>query len=57
LQPSNQELFSSAPRQHIDQALFKYAFMDIKTSAGLILRFDELLAETTEAISVTKPGL
>jgi len=44
-------------RFHIDQARFKYALMDIKTSAGLILRFDELLAETTEAISVTKPGL
>ncbi len=44
-------------RFHIDQARFKYALTDIDTSASLLLRFDELLAETTEAISVTKLGL
>lgn len=44
-------------RFHIDQARFKYALSDIDNSASLLLRFDELLAETTEAISVTKLGL
>lgn len=44
-------------RFHIDQARFKYALDDLETSASLLLRFDELLAETTEAISVTKLGL
>ena len=44
-------------RFHIDQARFKYALSDIDTCASLLLRFDELLAETTEAISVNKLGL
>lgn len=44
-------------RFHIDQARFKYALNDVETSASLLLRFEELLAETTEAISVTKLGL
>ncbi len=44
-------------RFHIDQARFKYALNDIDTCASLLLRFDELLAETTEAISITKLGL
>ena len=44
-------------RFHVDQARFKYALHDIETCAGLLLRYDELLAETTEAISVTKLGL
>ncbi len=44
-------------RFHIDQARFKYALDDIDTSASLLLRFDELLAETTETLSITKLGL
>ena len=44
-------------RFHIDQARFKYALHDVETSAGLLLRYEELLAETREAISVTKLGL
>ncbi|PPD18032.1 MAG: hypothetical protein CTY27_02625, partial [Methylotenera sp.] len=44
-------------RFHIEQARFKYALHDSDTSTSLLLRFDELLAETTEAISVTKLGL
>ena len=44
-------------RFHIDQARFKYALNDVETSTSLLLRFEELLAETTEAISVTKLGL
>lgn len=44
-------------RFHIDQARFKFAFDDLEECAGLQTRFDELLDETTEAISVTKLGL
>jgi hypothetical protein len=44
-------------RFHIDQARFKYAFDDLEECAGLQTRFDELLDETTEAVSVTKLGL
>lgn len=44
-------------RFHIDQARFKYAFDDEETCASLNTRFEELLQETTEAISVTKLGL
>ncbi len=44
-------------RFHIDQARFKYALNDAETCASLLLRYDELLAETTEAVSVTKLGL
>ena len=44
-------------RFHIDQARFKYAFDDEIEAANLLMRFDELLEETSEAISVTKLGL
>lgn len=44
-------------RFHIDQARFKFALNDIETCSSLLLRFDELLAETTQTISVTKLGL
>ena len=44
-------------RFHIDQARFKYAFEDEIEAANLLMRFDELLEETSEAISVTKLGL
>ena len=44
-------------RFHIDQARFKYALNDSDTSTSLLLRFDELLAETIETVSVTKLGL
>ncbi len=44
-------------RFHIDQARFKYALDDLDECANLSMRFDELLEETTEALSVTKLGL
>jgi hypothetical protein len=44
-------------RFHIDQARFKYALNDVEECANLGMRFDELLDETTEAVSVTKLGL
>jgi hypothetical protein len=44
-------------RFHIDQARFKYAFYDEAEVAALVMRFDELLDETTEAVSATKLGL
>ena len=44
-------------RFHIDQARFKYALNDMETTASLAIRFDELMEETTEAISVGKLGL
>ncbi len=44
-------------RFHIDQARFKYAFNDVEECANLVMRFDELLDETTEAVSATKLGL
>ncbi len=44
-------------RFHIDQARFKYAFDDLEECANLQIRFNELLDETTEAVSVTKLGL
>jgi hypothetical protein len=44
-------------RFHIDQARFKYALDDLQECANLNMRFDELLDETAEAISVTKLGL
>ena len=44
-------------RFHIDQARFKYALDDEIEAANLNMRFDELLAETTETVSVTKLGL
>lgn len=44
-------------RFHIDQARFKYAFDDAEECANLQTRFDELLDETAEVVSVTKLGL
>lgn len=44
-------------RFHIDQARFKYAFDDEAEVAALVMRFGELLDETTEAVSATKLGL
>ena len=44
-------------RFHIDQARFKFALNDVETAASLMLRYDELLAETADTISVTKLGL
>ena len=44
-------------RFHIDQARFKYAFDDEEECASLTMRFNELLDETAEAVSVTKLGL
>ena len=44
-------------RFHIDQARFKYALNDVEECANLSMRFDELLDETTEAVSATKLGL
>ena len=44
-------------RFHIDQARFKYALNDVETTASLAIRFDELMEETREAISVSKLGL
>jgi hypothetical protein len=44
-------------RFHIDQARFKFALDDEETCASLNTRFDELLEETANVISVTKLGL
>lgn len=44
-------------RFHIDQARFKFAFDDVEECANLRMRFDELMGETTEAVSATKLGL
>jgi hypothetical protein len=44
-------------RFHIDQARFKYALNNVEECANLGMRFDELLDETTEAVSATKLGL
>jgi hypothetical protein len=44
-------------RFHIDQARFKFAFDDEIEAANLLTRFNELLDETTEAVSATKLGL
>ena len=44
-------------RFHIDQARFKFALNDEVTTASLSTRFNELLEETAETISVTKLGL
>lgn len=44
-------------RFHIEQARFKYALGDVEECANLCMRFDELLDETTEAVSSTKLGL
>ncbi len=44
-------------RFHIDQARFKFAFDELEECANLNMRFDELMDETTAAISITKLGL
>lgn len=44
-------------RFHINQARFKFALNDVETTASLLLRYDELLAETADTLSVTKLGL
>ena len=44
-------------RFHIDQARFKFAFDDENEAANLNMRFDELLDEMTETVSITKLGL
>jgi hypothetical protein len=44
-------------RFHIDQARFKFAFDDELETANLLMRFDELLEETSETVSATKLGL
>ena len=44
-------------RFHIEQARFKYALNDVEECANLGMRFDELLDDTTEAVSTTKLGL
>ena len=44
-------------RFHIDQARFKYVLGDVEECANLTMRFNELLDETAEAVSVTKLGL
>jgi hypothetical protein len=44
-------------RFHIDQARFKFALNDVENTASLSTRFNELLEETAETISVTKLGL
>jgi len=44
-------------RFHIDQARFKFALDDVETAASLTSRFEELLEETTEAVSIGKLGL
>ena len=44
-------------RFHIDQARFKYNMDDEGEATNLIMRFDELLDETTETVSITKLGL
>jgi hypothetical protein len=44
-------------RVHIDHARFKYALNDIESSASLMMRFNELLDETTMTVSPTQLGL
>ena len=44
-------------RFHIDQARFKFALDDLETTASLATRFNELLEETADTVSVTKLGL
>lgn len=44
-------------RIHIDHARFKYTLDDAETAASLRLRFDELVAETTEPVAISKLGL
>jgi len=44
-------------RFHIDQARFKFALDDLETTASLAMRFNELLEETTDAVSTSKIGL
>lgn len=44
-------------RFHIDQSRFKFMLNDKTTAASLKNRFDDLLQETTHAVSITKLGL
>ncbi|MFM9836174.1 MAG: hypothetical protein ACKVOA_08730 [Methylophilaceae bacterium] len=44
-------------RFHINQARFKFALDDAEMTASLTTRFNELLEETAESVSVTKLGL
>ena len=44
-------------RFHIDQARFKYALDDVDECANLSMRFDELMEETADAVSVSRLGL
>jgi len=44
-------------RFHIDQARFKFALDDAETTASLVKRFEEILDETTDAVSIGKLGL
>lgn len=44
-------------RIHIDQSRFTYALEDEETTASLKSRFDDLLQETSQTLSVTKLGL
>jgi hypothetical protein len=44
-------------RFNIEQARFKYALDDVEECANLCRRFDELMDETTDAVSSTKLGL
>ncbi len=44
-------------RFHIDQARFKFAFDDEEMATNLLMRFDELLEETSSVVSVTQLGL
>ena len=44
-------------RFHIDQARFKYALDDVDECANLKIRFDELMEETADAVSVSRLGL
>ena len=44
-------------RFHIDQARFKYALNDVDECANLKIRFDELMEETADAVSVSRLGL
>ncbi|HAJ71761.1 MAG TPA: hypothetical protein DCO68_06745 [Methylophilaceae bacterium] len=44
-------------RVHVDHARFKYALNDIETASSLMMRFNELLDETTTTVSPTQLGL
>lgn len=44
-------------RIHVDHARFKFAFDDAETTNSLLMRFNELKAETSRTLSATKLGL